>query len=64
MSKPILKLTTRDIERLEAAKAVMAGALLTGRIKGDSKEAAALRETLRDGEALIRRIYQLAALPA
>lgn len=62
MSKPILKLTTRDIERLEAAKAVMNDAVF--RLKGDSKDAAALRETLLDGDALIRRIYKLAAVPA
>lgn len=61
---PILKLKQRELETLQAARSIMTGFLIDSRIKGESREAAALREKLRDGEQMIRRILELAALPA
>jgi hypothetical protein len=58
----ILKLTKRELETLEAARSIMTGALIDSRVKGESKEAASLRDRLRDGEANIRAIMKLAAL--
>lgn len=64
MSKPILKLTKRELETLEAARAILSNVVIDSRVKGESREAAALRERLLDGDQQIRRILELAALPA
>lgn len=61
--KPILKLTKRELELLEAARSLMTGVLIDSRVQGESREAAALRDRLRDGEQNIRRLLELAALP-
>lgn len=63
MSKPILKLTSAEIDELNGARNIMLRVLTDSRVKGECRDAAALRETLRDGEALIRRIHKLAAVP-
>lgn len=63
MSKPILKLTSAEQRRLDDARDLMLKLLMESRVKGECRDAAALRETLRDGEALIRRIHKLAAVP-
>lgn len=64
MNKPILKLTSAEQTAMNTARNLMLSVLTDSRVKGESRDAAALRETLRDGEALIRRIYKLAALEA
>jgi hypothetical protein len=61
--KPILKLTKRELETLEAARSIMSAVIVDSRVQGESREAAALRERLRDGEQNIRRMLELAALP-
>jgi hypothetical protein len=63
MSKPILKLTSTEQKTLDASRDLMLKLLMDSRVKGECRDAATLRETLRDGEALIRRIYKLAAVP-
>jgi len=63
MSKPILKLTSTEQKTLDASRDLMLKLLMESRVKGECRDAAALRETLRDGEALIRRIYNLARVP-
>jgi hypothetical protein len=63
MSKPILKLTSSEQKTLDVSRDLMLKLLMESRVKGECRDAAALRETLRDGEALIRRIYKLAAVP-
>jgi len=63
MSKPILKLTSTEQKTLDASRDLMLKLLMESRVKGECRDAAALRETLRDGEALIRRIYKLATVP-
>jgi hypothetical protein len=63
MSKPILKLTSTEQKTLDASRDLMLKLLMESRVKGECRDAAALRETLRDGEALIRRIYKLARVP-
>jgi len=64
MSKPILKFTPAESAELDGLRIIMVRVLTDSRVRGESREAAALREALRDGEALIRRIQKLAALPA
>lgn len=61
--KPILKLTAAEHATLNAARDVMLRVLTDNRVQGACRDAAALRETLRDGEALVRRIHKLAAVP-
>ena len=63
MSRPILKLTSAEIDELNGARNIMLRVLTDSRVKGECRDAAALRETLRDGEAMIRRIHMLAAVP-
>lgn len=63
MSKPILKLTSAELRTLDASRDLMLKLLLDSRVNGECRDAAALRETLRDGDALIRRIHKLAAVP-
>lgn len=61
--KPILKLTRRELETLEAARSIMIAVVIDNRVQGESLDAAALRERLRDGDQQIRRMLELAALP-
>lgn len=64
MSKPLLKLSNRELNVLEQARAILSSAIVDSRVQGESREAKALRERLLDGDQQIRRIVELAALPA
>ena len=59
MSKPILKLTSAELRTLDASRDLMLNLLLDSRVNGECRDAAALR----DGDALIRSIHKLAAVP-
>jgi hypothetical protein len=60
----LLRLSPNEQAALTKARDVMLKILTEQRVKGSSREADALRHALYDGEALIRRIDALAALPA
>jgi len=62
--KPLLKLTSGELTRLNDARDLMLFALIDNRVQGESKEAAALRSSLRDCEQIIYRIIELSKLPA
>ena len=61
MSKPILKLTSAEQRKLESMRELLRE--LEKRVQGGCKDAAALKETLFDGQALVLRVQRLAAVP-
>lgn len=59
----ILKLKAGEMKTLMATRELAVVLLVDNRVQGESKEAAALRESLRDLERLVCRIDGLAKLP-
>lgn len=59
----ILKLKAGEMKTLMATRELAVTLLVDSRVQGESKEAAALRESLRDLERLVCRIDGLAKLP-